>query len=93
MKAVHAAHTEKKNWKKEIYSFLLNYRATPHTTTAFPPSELLFNRKIRTKLPQVVMVSDKPKIMRFDKQMNKQNQNEVQCRQNQASQEIQHSNR
>ena len=61
MKAVHAAHTEKKNWKKEIYSFLLNYRATPHTTTAFPPSELLFNRKIRTKLPPVVMVSDKPK--------------------------------
>ena len=49
-KAVRAAHTEKKNWKKELYKFLLNCRATPHTTTGFPPSELLFNRKIRTKL-------------------------------------------
>ena len=60
-KAVRAAHTEKKNWKKELYMFLLNYRATPHTTTGFPPSELLFNRKIRTKLPQVVNISDKLK--------------------------------
>ena len=39
----------------------MNYRATPHTTTGFPPSELLFNRKIRTKLPQVTMVSDQSK--------------------------------
>jgi len=57
-KALRAAYTEKKNWKKEIYTFLLNYRATPHTTTGFPPSELLFNRKIRTKLPQVAIVTD-----------------------------------
>lgn len=60
-KSVRAACTEKKNWKREIYTFLLNYRATPHTTTGFPPSELLFNRKIRTKLPQVVSVSDESK--------------------------------
>ena len=60
-KAICSAYTEKKNWKKEIYTFLLNYRATPHTTTGFPPSELLFNRKIRTKLPQVTMVSDQSK--------------------------------
>ena len=61
-KAVHAAHTEKKKWKKKLYMFLLNYRdTTPHTTTGFPPSELLFNRKIRTKLPQVVNISDKSK--------------------------------
>ena len=25
---------------------------TPHTTTGFAPAELLFNRKIQTKLPQ-----------------------------------------
>ena len=30
-KAIRAAHVEKKNWKKELYAFLLNYRATPHT--------------------------------------------------------------
>ena len=60
-KSIRAACTEKKNWKREIYTFLLNYRATPHTTTGFPPSKLLFNRKIRTKLPQVVNISDKSK--------------------------------
>lgn len=60
-KAVRAAYTEKKNWKRVMYTFLLNYRATPHTTTGFPPSELLFNRKVRTKLPQVVTISDKAK--------------------------------
>ena len=61
MKSVRAAHTEKKNWKREIYTFLLNYRATPYSTTGSPPSKLLFNRKIRTKLPQVVNIADKAK--------------------------------
>ena len=61
MKSIHAACTEKKNWKRELYTFLLNYRATPHTTTGFLLSELLFNRKIRTKLPKVVNISDKSK--------------------------------
>lgn len=46
-KAIRAAITEHKNWKKELYSFLL----TPHTTTKFSPAELLFNRTIKTKLP------------------------------------------
>jgi hypothetical protein len=37
-----------------LYNFLLNYRATPHTTTGRTPSELLFNRIIKTKLLQVI---------------------------------------
>lgn len=32
---------------------MLNYRATPHSTTGFAPFELLFNRKIKKKLPQI----------------------------------------
>ena len=42
-KTIKAAHTEHKNWNKELYSFLLNYRATPHSTTKFSPAALLFN--------------------------------------------------
>ena len=53
-KAIRAAIIEHKNWKKELYSFLLNYRATPHSTTKFSPAELLFNRKIKMKLPNLV---------------------------------------
>ena len=48
-------------WKKELYTFLLNYRATPHSTTGYRPSELLFNRSIQTKLPQTVTVRDRQK--------------------------------
>ena len=60
-KTIRAARTEQKDWKKELYTFLLNYRATPHSTTGYPPSELLFNRSVRTKLPQTVTVRDSQK--------------------------------
>ena len=52
-KAVRAAHAEGRDWKKDLYRFLLNYRATPHNTTGIAPSQLLFNRTIKTKLPQI----------------------------------------
>ena len=52
-KAVRSAHAEGRDWKKELYRFLLNYRATPHSSTAVSPAELLFNRKISMKLPEI----------------------------------------
>ena len=33
LKAMKIAQAEGKNWKREIYSFLLMYRSTPHSTT------------------------------------------------------------
>ena len=44
----------KKDLKKEVNVFLLNYRAMPHLMTNEPPSKLLFNRVINTKLPELV---------------------------------------
>ena len=38
---------------KGYLSIFLNYRAIPHSTTGFAPAELLFNHKIKTKLPQI----------------------------------------
>ena len=52
-KAIRSAHAEGKRWTKHLYRFLLNYRTTPHSTTGFPPAQLLFNRKVNNKLPQV----------------------------------------
>ena len=43
-----SAQVMKKDWKKEVNVFLLNYKATPHLTTNKPPSKLLFNRVINT---------------------------------------------
>eukprot|EP00794_Sanderia_malayensis_P005831 gene5831-6529_t len=54
-KAIRTAVIENKNWKRTINRFLLNYRATPNSTTGKSPPELLFNRQIRTRLPEIVL--------------------------------------
>ena len=54
-KAIHAAQTEGKVLKKHLHKFLLNYQATPYCTTKCSPAELLFNQKIKKKLPQIPM--------------------------------------
>ena len=50
-KVWHCARIEKKNFKQELYKFLRQYRATPHSTTGRSPAEILFKRTIRTRLP------------------------------------------
>ena len=72
-KAIRVATIERKNWKEDLYNFLLNYRATPHTTTGRTPSELLFNRIIKTKLPQVIKSHEYQKILR--QEMHRENLN------------------
>ena len=58
-KAIRGAHVEGKDWRKELYIFLLNYRATPHATTSVSPALLNLGREIHTKVPQLeVPVSD-----------------------------------
>jgi hypothetical protein len=51
-KAVRTAHVEGRNWRREMFVFLLNYRSTPHSTTGVSPAEVLMNRQLRTKVPQ-----------------------------------------
>ena len=46
-------YVEGKNWKHELNNFILAYRTTPHTTAKVPPCELLFNRKVKSQLPQL----------------------------------------
>lgn len=52
-KAIRTAHAEGKDWRTDMYTFLLNYRATPHATTGVSPALLHFDWEIRTKVPQV----------------------------------------
>ena len=52
-KYIKAAKTEGKNWRKELQTFLRNYRTTPHATTGVAPSVLLMKRAVRNKIPQI----------------------------------------
>ncbi|PIK34808.1 hypothetical protein BSL78_28364 [Apostichopus japonicus] len=50
-KVVRTATAERKSWKQELYTFLANYRATPHKTSGAPAATVMFQRPIRTRLP------------------------------------------
>ena len=45
--------SEGKVWKQELQRYLFQYRVTPHSITSVAPCELLFNRKLRGKLPSL----------------------------------------
>ncbi|XP_033725232.1 uncharacterized protein K02A2.6-like [Pecten maximus] len=53
MKRVRIAQAEGRSWKDDLNSYLLMYRSTPHSTTGISPAELLYGRKLRTKLPDL----------------------------------------
>ena len=53
LKRMRIAQAEGKEWKKELLKYLVAYRSTPHTATGVSPAELLFGRKMRTKLPEL----------------------------------------
>ena len=53
VKMVHTAVTEKKDPRKVVHRYLASYRAAPHKTTGKSPYEMLFNRKMQTKLPHL----------------------------------------
>ena len=57
VKIIHAAMAEGKDPRIEVQRRLLNYRNTPHPSTSVSPASLMFNRKIRTKIPAVIKPS------------------------------------
>ncbi|XP_048751676.2 uncharacterized protein LOC125663402 [Ostrea edulis] len=52
-KAIKTSNVEGLNWKQELYKFLRNYRAMPHSTTSVSPAESLLGRQLRIKLPGI----------------------------------------
>lgn len=52
-----------KNWKKELNTFLMAYRSTPHSTTGETPAKLLYKRNIRTKLPDLAST---PEVSQYE---------------------------
>ena len=54
-KVARTANISGKNWRKEWYVFLSSYRATPHSSTKKPLYQLLMNRYVRIKLPEITL--------------------------------------
>ena len=72
MKAIRSAVVEQRNCKQEMYQFLRQYRATPHTSTKFSPHRLLFGREPGTKLPRV-STEDNHDMLQHEKTTSRQN--------------------
>ena len=66
LKRIKIAQAEKRSWKAELDKYLLTYRSTPHSTTGVSPAELLFGRKIRSKLPSLLNHRVESEVRDFD---------------------------
>ncbi|XP_033122517.1 uncharacterized protein K02A2.6-like, partial [Anneissia japonica] len=62
-KVCKCAQVEGKSWKKELYKFLRNHRATPHTSTGIPPATIANGKPLKTKLPQIPEVGCMPEVI------------------------------
>ena len=52
-KTLRTAVIDGKQWKSALYDFLLSYRVAKHSTTQVSPAEVMFYRKLRTKIPSI----------------------------------------
>ena len=60
-KMVHTAVIEGKDPRREVKRYLAAYRAVPHKTMGKSPYELMFGRRMMTKLPQTI-IKPEPKL-------------------------------
>ncbi|KAK3740432.1 hypothetical protein QZH41_004600 [Actinostola sp. cb2023] len=65
-KAIRTAVIEHKSWRQELFTFLRQYRATPHSTTGKSPSELLNGRKLKSTMPRLQQDQASPEVKQND---------------------------
>ncbi|XP_069761609.1 uncharacterized protein [Narcine bancroftii] len=65
-KRLRIAHAEGQNWREALLSYIAVYWATPHATTGKSPAEVLFGRKIRTKMPEIKEIRDDQEMRDHD---------------------------
>ena len=53
LKRLQIAHAEKRNWRRELSTYLAACRSLSHPTMGVSPAVLLFGRKMGTKLPEL----------------------------------------
>ncbi|XP_055604888.1 uncharacterized protein K02A2.6-like [Uranotaenia lowii] len=60
LKRLQISHAMGRNWKEDLYDYLMMYYTTPHSVTGKTPTELCFGRTIRSKIPSLTDVSYQP---------------------------------
>ena len=58
VKTIHTAVATGKDVEIEVQKRLLNYRNTPHPSTGKTPSEMIMQRRVKTKIPSIMKASD-----------------------------------
>jgi len=58
VKRLKIAYASRSNNKKELQKFVLMYNVTPHSTTGAAPTQLMYNRTIRDKIPGIEDILD-----------------------------------
>lgn len=53
LKSIKISKALGRDWKMDLDDYLLAYRSTPQMTTNVSPAEMLFGRKIKTRLPMI----------------------------------------
>ena len=53
LKCLQIAQVEGKDWSSELSKLLMAYRSTPQATTGTTPYFMMFNREMRSKLPEL----------------------------------------
>ncbi|XP_055623840.1 uncharacterized protein K02A2.6-like [Toxorhynchites rutilus septentrionalis] len=68
LKRLRIAQELGKDWRKDLRQYLLVYHSSNHSTTGKAPAELMFGRKMRTKLPSVpINIYDDEEMREKDK--------------------------
>lgn len=62
LKRIQIAQAEGLDWKKELCRYVAMYKAIDHNNTGKSPAELLFNLKIRGKLPDFNMLRNDQEV-------------------------------
>lgn len=63
LKRLQISHALKRDWKADLYDYLMMYYTTPHSVTGKTPTEMCFGRTIRSKLPYLSEVEVTPSDM------------------------------
>lgn len=53
LKRLVISQNAKRNWEDDLQDYLMMYRSTQHSTTLKTPSEMMFGRNIRDKMPSI----------------------------------------